>query len=239
MSASPQPSLEGISPSSSRTGYFPPQRTSSYVYQPRRGSNASASSVPSIGGSLDIRSRKSSTVRETASQNAISTLLQSPIVRTGLLPHTAASTANAGYKAPTTRDIPPVALTNIPHIPQENFRDYLQRIGPLFDSFQRGRAEPEQPPWLKKDKELEKTDRFAEALERRMSQSSTAVASPTSALSQQHQAANHGGVDLRSPSHVETATSPRLSPPSHPCTSTRTSTSRTHVPSTSSPSAQK
>ena len=183
MSTSPQPSLEGISPSSSRTGYFPPQRTSSYVYQPRRGSNASVTSVPSIGGSLDLRNRKNNIVRETASQNAISTLLQPPIVRTGLLPHTAASTASAGYKAPTTRDIPPVALTNIPHIPQENFRDYLQRIGPLFDSFQRGRTEPEPPPWLKKDKDLEKTDRFAEALERRLSHSTPALASPTSALS--------------------------------------------------------
>ena len=183
MSTSPQPSTEGMSPSSQRTGYFPPQRSSSYVYQARRGSNASASSVPSIGGSLDIRSRKNSVVRETASQNAISTLLQPPIVRTGLLPHTAASTASAGYKAPTTKDIPPVALTNIPHVPQENFRDYLQRIGPLFESFQRGRVEPEQPQWLKKDKELEKTDRFAEALERRMSQSSTAIASPTSVFS--------------------------------------------------------
>ena len=130
-----------------------------------------------------MRSRKSSTVRETSSQNAISTLLQAPIVRTGLLPHSTASTASAGYKAPTTKDIPPVALPNIPHVPQENFRDYLQRIGPLFESFQRGRVETEQAQWLKKDKELEKTDRFAEALERRMSQSSAAFTSPTSALS--------------------------------------------------------
>lgn len=183
MSISPQPSMEGVSPSSQRSGYFPPLRSSSYALQQRRGSNASATSLPSIGGSLDIRGRRNNVVQETASQNAISTLLQPPIVRTGLLPHTAASTAAAGYKAPTTKDIPPVALTNIPHVPQENFRDYLQRIGPLFESFQRGRIEPEQPQWLKKDKELEKTDRFAEALERRMSQSSTAIASPTSALS--------------------------------------------------------
>jgi vacuolar protein sorting-associated protein 54 len=92
--------------------------------------------------------------------------VQPPIVRTGLLPH---NQAPAGYKPPTTKDIPPVALTNIPHVPPENFRDYLGRIGPLFESFQRGRSEPEQPAWLKKDKELEKTDRFAEALERRLS----------------------------------------------------------------------
>ena len=102
-------------------------------------------------------------------------------MRTGLLPHTAASTAAAGFKAPTQRDIPPVALTNIPHVPPENFRDYLNRIAPLFESFQRGRIGPEQPPWLKKDKELEKTDRFAEALERRMSRDRT-VSPPTPQL---------------------------------------------------------
>ncbi len=129
---------------------------------------ASTTSVSSIGGSLDTHARRGSTIRET-SQNAISTLLQPPIVRTGLLPHTAASAAAAGYKAPTTRDIPPVALTNIPHVPPDSFRDYLTRIGPLFESFQRGRSEPDQAQWLKKDKELEKTDRFAEALERRWS----------------------------------------------------------------------
>ena len=114
------------------------------------------------------------------SRNAISTLLQPPIVRTGLLPHTATSAAAAGYKAPTTRDIPPVALTNIPHIPQESFRDYLTRIGPLFDSFQRGRSEAEQAQWLKKDKEAERRDRFAEALERRMSKEG--LTSPTTPL---------------------------------------------------------
>lgn len=144
--------------------------------------------MSSIGGSLDIQhGRRNSTVRET-SQNAISTLLQPPIVRTGLLPH---GQPPPGFKSPTARDIPPVTLTNIPHVPPDSFRDYLGRIGPLFESFQRGRAEPEpaQPVWLKKDKELEKTDRFAEALERRLSrdgsmspvlarQTSTATLSP-------------------------------------------------------------
>ncbi|KAK3704656.1 hypothetical protein LTR37_013755 [Vermiconidia calcicola] len=175
------------SPSSTRSGYpFPetlPRQSASNKYHPRRGSTASNTSIPSIGGTLDTQNRRGSTVRET-SQNAISTLLQPPIVRTGLLPHTAASTAAAGYRAPTTKDIPPVALTNIPHIPPENFRDYLNRIGPLFESFQRGKSEPEQQPqWLKKDKELEKTDRFAQALERRMSNARDGgMMSPTTPL---------------------------------------------------------
>lgn len=68
---------------------------------------------------------------------AISSLLNAPIVRTGLLTPTTPST----YKAPTTRDIPPVTLTNIPHVDPSAFKDYLARIGPLFDSFQRARAE--------------------------------------------------------------------------------------------------
>lgn len=75
-------------------------------------------------------------------------------------------------------------------MPPENFRDYLTRIGPLFETFQRGRSESEQATWLKKDKEFEKTDRFAVALDRRLSkdgpaspklsrQASFALLSPT------------------------------------------------------------
>ncbi|KAF7189956.1 Vacuolar protein sorting-associated protein 54, chloroplastic [Pseudocercospora fuligena] len=174
------------SPSSQRSAYpFPTQdgRPSSSRRMSRRGSTASQMSVGSIGGSLDIhlQTRRGSTVRET-SQNAISTLLQPPIVRTGLLPHTQASAAAAGFKAPTTKDIPPVTLTNVPHVPPDNFRDYLNRIGPLFESFQRGRAESEQHAWLKKDKELEK----AEALERRLSRDNSTPTTPVSPNASRH-----------------------------------------------------
>lgn len=140
------------SPVSTRAG-FPFPRAST-----RRGSNASTLSAASLD-------RRGSALHE-ASSNAIANLLQPPIVRTGLLPH---GPTPPGWKAPTQRDIPPVALTNIPHVPDERFREYLGRIGPLWDSVQRGRVEPEQPPWLKRDKELATTDRFAEALESRMS----------------------------------------------------------------------
>ncbi|KAK4897450.1 hypothetical protein LTR27_004970 [Elasticomyces elasticus] len=155
------------SPSSIRSGYpFPPTSTNNR-YNPRRGSNASTTSIDT---------RRGSTARET-SQNAISNLLQPPLARTGLVPH---NTVPAGYRAPTTKDIPPVTLTNIPHVSDDSFNNYLQRIGPLFESFQRGRREPVDehgsPAWLKKDRELEKTDRFAEALERRWS--STGPVSP-------------------------------------------------------------
>lgn len=122
-----------------------------------------------------MHQRRGSTIRET-SQNAISTLLQSPIMRTGLVPHTAAQAAASRFKAPTTRDIPPVTLTSVPHVPPEKFRDYLNRIGPLFESFQRRRSEPDQPAWLRKDRDLEKV----EALERRLSRpDSSAPPTPT------------------------------------------------------------
>ena len=118
--------------------------------------------------------------------NAISTLLQPPIVRAGLLPYTGVTAAAAGYKAPTSKDIPPVVLTNIPHVPPENFRDYLARIGPLFDACQRAKSDPEQPQWPKKDKALEQTERFTDALTRNLDKdASTATSSlrPSSASS--------------------------------------------------------
>ncbi|KAK5733738.1 hypothetical protein LTR17_009442 [Elasticomyces elasticus] len=155
------------SPSSIRSGYPFPPTTTNNRYNPRRGSNASTTSIDT---------RRGSTARETT-QNAISNLLQPALARTGLIPH---NTVPAGYKAPTTKDIPPVTLTNIPHVSDDSFNTYLHRIGPLFESFQRGRREPVEeqgsPSWLKKDRELEKTDRFAEALERRWS--STGPVSP-------------------------------------------------------------
>jgi len=202
---SPRISIDTSSPSSPRSASafpFPSQDsahrpTSSSRYQPRRGSAGSIASIGSIGGTLDTKPRRGSSVRET-SHNAISTLLQPPIVRTGLLPHTQASASAAGFKPPTTKDIPPVTLSNIPHVPPENFRDYLTRIGPLFESFQRGRSEGDQATWLKKDKDLEKTDRFADALDK--SSSRDGPASPM--LSRQ------GSFALLSPADTPTA-SPR------------------------------
>lgn len=200
-SASPRISIDSSSPASPRANSafpFPSQDSrspSSNRYQPRRGSAGSVASIGSIGGTLDIRNRRGSSVRET-SQNAISSLLQPPIVRTGLLPHTQGSASASGFKAPTTRDIPPVTLSNIPHVPPDNFRDYLNRIGPLFESFQRGRAEGDQAQWPKQDNGSDKTDRFADALDKRLGKE--APGSPK--LSRQNSSA------LLSP--VETPTGP-------------------------------
>ncbi len=49
--------------------------------------------------------------------------------------------STSGFKAPTTRDIPPVALTNIPHIESKAFQPYLSQIGSLYEAFQRAKDE--------------------------------------------------------------------------------------------------
>ncbi|KAI1437304.1 Vps54-like protein-domain-containing protein [Xylaria sp. CBS 124048] len=101
----------------------------------RRGS--AASSIHSIGGQLDTTpsSTWSHAVLETG-QNAISTLLQAPIVRTGLQPH-ASAPASSAHKPPTAKDIPPVALTNIPHVDVSEFTPYLAQVGALYDQLRR------------------------------------------------------------------------------------------------------
>lgn len=68
---------------------------------------------------------------------AISTLLQPPIVRTGLTPHTAVSTT--GYKPPSSRDIPPVTLTNITHVDSKAFQPYLSQVGSMYEVFQQSK----------------------------------------------------------------------------------------------------
>ena len=75
-----------------------------------------------------------SSILLTQPYTAISTLLQSPIFRTGLRPHTAAS---SGHRIPSAKDIPPVTLTNIPHVDPSVFRPYLSQAGSLYDAFQR------------------------------------------------------------------------------------------------------
>ncbi|KAK4237984.1 vacuolar protein sorting-associated protein 54 [Achaetomium macrosporum] len=106
----------------------------------RRGS--SVSSIHSIGGSLDAGGSLSNTLFESG-QNAISTLLQPPIVRTGLLPHTAPP-ASSAHKPPTARDIPPVALTNIPHVETSEFKPYLSQVGALYEQLRRIQADEDQ-----------------------------------------------------------------------------------------------
>lgn len=67
---------------------------------------------------------------------AISTLLQPPIVRTGLLPHTGGPSAQ---RAPSAKEIPPVTLTNISNVDSKAFQPYLSQAGSLYDAFQRAK----------------------------------------------------------------------------------------------------
>ncbi|KAL9617633.1 MAG: hypothetical protein Q9160_007599 [Pyrenula sp. 1 TL-2023] len=99
----------------------------------RRGSTAS--SIVSNRGPLDTSTGDLQSVNELG-RNAISTLVQRPIVRTGLLPHSA---PQSGFKTPTAKDIPPVTLTNIPHVDSKAFQPYLSSVGSLYEAFQRKR----------------------------------------------------------------------------------------------------
>lgn len=74
---------------------------------------------------------------------AISTLLQPPIVRTGLLPHTSAP-ASSAHKPPTARDIPPVTLTNIQRINPSEFDPYLKQVGALYKQLQQVKESEEE-----------------------------------------------------------------------------------------------
>ncbi|OJD16000.1 hypothetical protein AJ78_03792 [Emergomyces pasteurianus Ep9510] len=103
-------------------------------YDSRRSSTAS-SITAGIGGALDSSFHHGSIAE--AGHNAISTLLQQPIVRTGLLPQ--ASALSSGYKPPTTRDIPPVTLTNIPHVEPKAFQPYISQVGSLYDALRRSK----------------------------------------------------------------------------------------------------
>ncbi|CAM1508252.1 Fc.00g051000.m01.CDS01 [Cosmosporella sp. VM-42] len=113
---------------SSRHGQAHPRPAS------RRGSTAS--SIHSIGGALDSAPSGWAASVSESGQNAISTLLQPPIVRTGLQPHTSAP-ASSSHRPPTARDIPPVALTNITHVELDEFKPYLSQIGSLYDQLRR------------------------------------------------------------------------------------------------------
>ncbi|KAI1391432.1 putative GARP complex component [Hypoxylon trugodes] len=126
-------SLPPLSPNAKSEFPFHRQGSASSHPTARRGSTAS--SIHSIGGHLDTSGGWSQTVHETG-QNAISTLLQPPIVRTGLVPHTSAP-ASSAHKPPTARDIPPVTLTNIPRVDPDEFKPYLTQVGALYEQLRR------------------------------------------------------------------------------------------------------
>ncbi|KAK8046723.1 Vps54-like protein-domain-containing protein [Apiospora saccharicola] len=122
------------SPQNAR-GEYPFHRQSSVTSHASARRGSTASSIHSIGGHLDTSNSWAQGVQEIG-QNAISTLLQPPIVRTGLLPHTSAP-ASSAHKPPTARDIPPVTLTNIEKIDVAEFKPYLSQVGALYEQLRR------------------------------------------------------------------------------------------------------
>ncbi|EXF77171.1 hypothetical protein CFIO01_13646 [Colletotrichum fioriniae PJ7] len=133
----PGPSVATVALTAARQGQAHTYHTA------RRGSTAS--SIHSIGGSLDTSSSSWANAVLESGQNAISTLLQPPIVRTGLQPHTSAP-ASSAHKPPTARDIPPVTLTNIPHIDPAEFKPYLSQVGALYEQLRRVKEQDDDRP---------------------------------------------------------------------------------------------
>lgn len=126
-------SLAPLSPTSRAEFPFHRQGSVTSSSGARRGSTAS--SIHSIGGQLDSSGRTSHALHE-VSQNAISTLLQPPIVRTGLVAHISAP-ASSAHKPPTAREIPPVTLTNITRVDSSEFNPYLSQVGALYETLRR------------------------------------------------------------------------------------------------------
>lgn len=52
---------------------------------------------------------------------------------------TGSATSAAGFKPPSSRDIPPVTLTNIKHVDAKVFQPYLSQVGGLYDVFQQSK----------------------------------------------------------------------------------------------------
>lgn len=102
---------------------------------------------------------------------AISTLLQPPIVRTGMLPHTQQTAMSGSHRPPSIRDIPPVTLANIPHVEPSAFNTYLSQIGNLYEAFQRAKAESEDAVAILR-KDSAKKDEPADVLDRGLPTSS-------------------------------------------------------------------
>ncbi|KAG5940631.1 hypothetical protein E4U53_007555 [Claviceps sorghi] len=118
-------------PLHSRPGHTHPRSAS------RR--NSTASSIHSVD---TISTPTAHSVYE-SSVNAISTLLQPPIVRTGLQPHTTVPSSSS-HKFPTARDIPPVTLTNIPIVDAAEFDPYLSQVGALYEQLRRVKESEEE-----------------------------------------------------------------------------------------------
>ncbi|KAH8677897.1 Vps54-like protein-domain-containing protein [Xylariales sp. PMI_506] len=103
---------------------------------PRSRQGSAASLIHSISGHVGPSTISSPGTVFEPGQNAISTLLQPPIVRTGL-ERPPFVPASSSYNTPTARDIPPVALTNIQRVEAVEFERYVSQVGALYKQLQR------------------------------------------------------------------------------------------------------
>ncbi|KAL4805099.1 Vps54-like protein-domain-containing protein [Aspergillus unguis] len=204
MTASPRKSIDSLASGASTPSLsqyslnqIESPRHSSQRYPLRRGSTAS--SIVSIGGVLDPSSRHGAIAE--SGQNAISTLLQPPIVRTGLVPHSSA--ASGGYKPPSTRDIPPVPLVNIPHVDRKAFEPYLSQVGSLYEVFQEAKESNEQDSQLAREKSSPRQDEHdsltPRALERRLSGVSSSSRSTSPYAAGRRRSSNRGRMPAITP----------------------------------------
>ncbi|PNY26909.1 Vacuolar protein sorting-associated protein 54 [Tolypocladium capitatum] len=143
-------SLSALSPGGRHEVPLHSSRANQGYPRPASRRDSTASSTHSIGGALDTSSSSWVASVHESGQNgwwsfglAISTLLQPPIVRTGLQPHTTAP-ASSSHKPPTARDIPPVTLTNIPLVDVEEFTPYLTQVGALYEQLRRVKESEEE-----------------------------------------------------------------------------------------------
>jgi vacuolar protein sorting-associated protein 54 len=124
-------------------------------------------------------------------------------VRTGLFPHTAGQPAP---RAPSSKEIPPVTLTNIPHVDPKAFLPYLSQAGSLYDAFQRAKEGVDDGGAQQSRKSRYPPRRdpvsgpFSQGLQKRYAGSPTLSASPSvpgSPVEQSPQARRKSGANTR------------------------------------------
>ncbi|POS88098.1 hypothetical protein EPUL_000600, partial [Erysiphe pulchra] len=133
LSPSSRRSVDSLSPASPKTvrSEFYPRAGVGGRFQTQRGSVTG--SANNLGSKLDAAANWHGLVE--SGQNSIFTLLQSPIVRSGSIVPNSALASNA-FKAPTTRDIPPVTLSPIPDYDATVLKPYLNQVGAFYGALQ-------------------------------------------------------------------------------------------------------
>lgn len=129
-------------------GYpFPRQEMVRHTYDPsdqhkksRTESMSSAISATglSVGGALDFQHRRASSISKDDSHNSIANLVHGSAAKRGPTP---GQNSTPHDRVPTTRDIPSVTLSTIPHVDPSEFDEYCDKIGSLFEIFKQGRQE--------------------------------------------------------------------------------------------------